>query len=234
MSVPRATPARDWDVLLIGGASGTGKSTVANELARRFGVPVTPIDDIVTALMALSTPDQQPILHRFWTEAGAFDWPAERIVAHHIDVIHVLAPGIRAVIDDHLEFAAPVILEGDYLSPDLIRPDDAHRVRGVFVGESDDRAIEANLLAREPEAGEQSKRAEVSRRLATWLRDEATRRGLPTVDARPWETLPDRVLAALDDIPLPSDEPRAEDRWPRSPDRRVVHSEHRHARRQRG
>jgi len=77
-----ARRARDWDVLLIGGASGTGKSTVANVLARRFGVPVTPVDDIVTALLTLSTPEQQPVLHRFWTEPGAFDWPAERIVEH--------------------------------------------------------------------------------------------------------------------------------------------------------
>ena len=108
---------RSWDVLLIGGASGTGKSTVANELARRFAVPVTPIDDIVTALMTLSTPEQQPILHRFWTEPGAFDWPAERIVDHTIEVVRVLTPGINAVIDDHLASVAPVILEGDYLSP---------------------------------------------------------------------------------------------------------------------
>ncbi len=194
---------RSWDVLLIGGASGTGKSTVANELARRFAVPVTPIDDIVTALMTLSTPEQQPILHRFWTEPGAFDWPAERIVDHTIEVVRVLTPGINAVIDDHLASVAPVILEGDYLSPDLVRADD-DRVRAVFIDEAHDEAIVANLLAREPDAGPQAKRAEVSRRFGAWLRDEAAARGLPTVDARPWPTLVARVLAALDDIPMPS------------------------------
>ena len=189
--------ARDWDVLLIGGASGTGKSTVANALARRFDIPVTPVDDIVTALMALSTPEQQPALHRFWTEPGAFDWPAERIVELTIEVVRVLTPGVRAVIDDHLESAAPVILEGDYLSPALVAPDD-DRVRAVFIHEADESAIRANLLAREPDAGPQPERAEVSRRFGDWLRGQAVARGIATVDARPWPSLIDRVLATID------------------------------------
>jgi 2-phosphoglycerate kinase len=190
-------PARAWDVLLIGGASGTGKSTVANELARRFAIPVSPVDDIVTALMALTTPEQQPVLHRFWIEPGAFDWPADRIVEHTLEVVQVLTPGIRAVIEDHLEFAAPVILEGDYLSPALLRPDD-ERVRAVFIDEPDDATITANLLAREPQAGPQPRRAEVSRRFGDWLRAEALARGVATVDARPWTSLVERVVAALD------------------------------------
>ena len=189
--------ARDWDLLLIGGASGTGKSTVANALARRFGIPVTSVDDIVTALMALSTPEQQPALHRFWTEPGAFDWPAERIVEHTIEVVRVLTPGVRAVIDDHLESAAPVILEGDYLSPALVAPDD-DRVRAVFIHEADESAIRANLLAREPDAGPQPERAEVSRRFGDSLRGQAVARGIATVDARPWPSLIDRVLATID------------------------------------
>ena len=192
-----ARRARDWDVLLIGGASGTGKSTVANVLARRFGVPFTPVDDIVTALLTLSTPEQQPVLHRFWTEPGAFDWPAERIVEHTIEVVRVLTPGVRAVIDDHLESAAPVILQGDYLSPALVHSDD-DRVRAVFIHEADESAITANLLAREPDAGPQPKRADVSRRFGDWLRNQAVARGIATVDARPWPSLIDRVLATID------------------------------------
>ena len=189
-------PARAWDVLLIGGASGTGKSTIANEFARRFAIPVTPIDDIVTALMTLTTPEQHPVLHRFWTELAATDWPADRIVEHTLEVVRVLTPGIRAVIDDHLEFAAPVILEGDYLSPELVRADD-DRVRAVFIHEPDEAAITANLLAREPDAGPQVKRAAVNRRFGDQLRADAIRRGIPTVDTRPWPSLVDRVVARL-------------------------------------
>jgi Holliday junction resolvasome RuvABC ATP-dependent DNA helicase subunit len=46
---------RPWHVLLIGGASGIGKTTLANQLGQRFGVNVTQLDDIQTALEAVTT-----------------------------------------------------------------------------------------------------------------------------------------------------------------------------------
>jgi 2-phosphoglycerate kinase len=52
-----------WIVTLICGASGVGKSCIAVQLASRYGVPRVEADDIVTALKALTTPDQIPILH---------------------------------------------------------------------------------------------------------------------------------------------------------------------------
>jgi 2-phosphoglycerate kinase len=53
---------RSWDVLLIGGASGAGKSSLAYALARAQGRPVLEIDDIVCALESMTTPHHQPDL----------------------------------------------------------------------------------------------------------------------------------------------------------------------------
>ncbi len=39
----------DWRVLVVGGASGMGKTGVGRALARRYGVPVVEADDIVEA-----------------------------------------------------------------------------------------------------------------------------------------------------------------------------------------
>ena len=37
---------RNWTVLFIGGSSGTGKSSIAYEIARFYGVNVLEVDDI--------------------------------------------------------------------------------------------------------------------------------------------------------------------------------------------
>ena len=52
--VLRSSGPIPWDVLLIGGAAGTGKTSVSYRLARHFDVGITEVDDIHTAL---STPD---------------------------------------------------------------------------------------------------------------------------------------------------------------------------------
>lgn len=109
----------------------------------------------------------------------------------------MLAPAIRAVIDDHLEFDVPLLLEGDYLLPELIGAGDGGRARAVFLLEPDEARIRANFVEREPNEGSQDKRARVSWLLGRWLRDEAERRGIPALEARPWESLFDRVVEAL-------------------------------------
>lgn len=38
-------PERSWDVLLLGGPSGTGKSTLADVLAGRCRTRITEVDD---------------------------------------------------------------------------------------------------------------------------------------------------------------------------------------------
>jgi len=37
---------RNWTVLIIGGASGTGKSTLAYEIGKYYGISVLEFDDI--------------------------------------------------------------------------------------------------------------------------------------------------------------------------------------------
>jgi hypothetical protein len=70
-------------------------------------------------LQAITTPEQQPLLH-FWETHPEFRfWTPERIAARHFEVANALRPAYAAVIADHVEFAAPVVFEGDYLLPEL-------------------------------------------------------------------------------------------------------------------
>src|SRR5436190_19804951 len=56
---------RDWQVLLLGGASGVGKTSVSYRLAQHYGVGLTEVDDFQVVLEAMTSPDQYPELH-FW------------------------------------------------------------------------------------------------------------------------------------------------------------------------
>jgi hypothetical protein len=68
----------------------------------------------------------------------------------------------------------------------------------ILVDAPDVDQVVANYRAREPEAGEQRRRAEVSVLFGQWLAREATGCGVPVVPARPWSTVVDRVRALLD------------------------------------
>src|SRR5690606_23827883 len=62
---PHTPPNRSWDVLLIGGASGVGKSSLSYRAARHFGVGIVEVDDFQVVLERLTTPETQPAFH-FW------------------------------------------------------------------------------------------------------------------------------------------------------------------------
>lgn len=185
---------RDWHVLLVGGPSGSGKSRACAELMRRYGVGCAEIDDISTAVQAMTTPEQQPILHYWQQHSDTEEWTAERILELTISVADTLTPAVEAVIAAHLNYGPPVIMEGDYLLPALSAKLD-HGVRMVFVYEPDEAQLVANYAGREPASGEQLMRARVSYLFGRWLVKSGAEFGVPVLPARPWDTLPDRLTA---------------------------------------
>jgi 2-phosphoglycerate kinase len=196
-------PPRRWEVLLLGGASGVGKTSVSYRLARHFGVGITEVDDFQVLLERMTTPEQQPAIHFWRTHPEADQLPADAIMEHALELGRAMTPGLDAVIANHLETSRPMLLEGDFILPALAAQAsfaaeaNAGRVRAVFVHEPDEPQIAANYLSREPRSGPQLKRARVSWLMSRWLAQEAQRRGLVVVTARPWDTLLERVVAAV-------------------------------------
>jgi 2-phosphoglycerate kinase len=182
-------------VLLIGGASGVGKTSVSYRLARHFNVGITEVDDFQVVAEAISTFEQFPALHLFSRDSAQFFRMsnAEKLqhaVACSIEMASVLEP----VIANHLDSGPPIVLEGDFIHPRLIAPPGSpRRVRGFVIYEDEDQ-IAVNYLAREGER--QDERAGNSWRHSEWLRQECERTGIPAVSARPWETLLERAIAA--------------------------------------
>ena len=184
-----------WAVTLVCGASGVGKSCLARPLAARYGVPLAEADDIVTGLQAITTADQHPMLHFWQTHPEFRTWAPERIAARHFEVASALRPAYAAVIADHVQFAAPVVFEGDYLLPELAAQASG-AVRAVVLDEQDEDQIAANYLRREP-GGQPRDRARVSALVSAELARRARSCGVPVVPARPWGDALDRVHKAL-------------------------------------
>jgi 2-phosphoglycerate kinase len=181
-------------VVLVCGASGVGKSHAASALAARYGVPLGEADDIVTALTAMTTVEHQPALH-YWATRPTHEFlTPQRIADLHFDVAVALRPAFEAVIADHIEFGAPVVMEGDYLTPDLALSR-AGRVVAVVLDEPDEDQLVANYAARE--GGEHRSRAKVSVLVGSRLASIGRRVGAPVVAARPWRDQVDRIDAAL-------------------------------------
>ncbi|MFE7314771.1 AAA family ATPase [Streptomyces sp. NPDC057555] len=192
-----------WDILLLGGASGAGKSCAAAQLARDRGAFVVEFDDVVSALHRFTEAGHHPALHHFDGIPDTSVLDVEHVVDLQIATAQALAPALLGVVDNRRTVDVPAVIEGDYLDPAAVAAAVAEsaagdrRVRAVFLHEGDPDRITANYADREPDGGRQTHRAQVSARYAHWLADQATRHGLPVVPARPWHDTSARIEQAL-------------------------------------
>ncbi len=114
-----------------------------------------------------------------------------------------MIPALKAVIANHSEEQTPIVLEGDYVLPELLLKErdgsawNPDRVRAVFLYEPDEQQLIQNFLSREPHEGEQTGRAMVSRLYGEWLKKECSKYDLPALPARPWDTLLDRIISVI-------------------------------------
>ena len=138
-------------MLLFGGASGVGKTSVSYRLARHFGVSLVEVDDFQVVLERMTTPEEQPELHFFRTRRD--EWrrlDEDGRLAHALRYGAVMAEAREPVIANHLEGITPIVLEGDFILPSLaVRASygDAAaggRVRSVFLYEPDEAQIARN------------------------------------------------------------------------------------------
>ena len=113
-------------ILLIGGATGTGKSTVATEAAHRLGITrVTSTDFVRETMRAFFSTEFMPAIHYSSFEAGAAVEPAagdgtSRVVAGFLEQTRNVLVGVRAAIDRALREGWSMVLEGVHLVPGLV------------------------------------------------------------------------------------------------------------------
>tara|TARA_Y100001968_G_scaffold328227_1_gene374985 strand:+ start:1999 stop:4404 length:2406 start_codon:yes stop_codon:yes gene_type:complete len=110
-------------IILIGGSTGTGKSTLATELAYRLGIRlVTSTDMIRETLRTVLSPEVVPGLHdhsfRGIVQTGeALSNPRERVLAGFHQQCAQVAVGVRGVVRRAARENAHMIIEGTHIQP---------------------------------------------------------------------------------------------------------------------
>lgn len=114
-------------VILIGGATGVGKSTIATQLAARLGITrVTSTDAIREVLRSALSEELMPSLFVSSFNADAavrvrsISSPAEQLIVGFQEQVTEVSVGIKALISRALEEGTDIIVEGAHVVPGFL------------------------------------------------------------------------------------------------------------------
>ena len=148
-------------IVLIGGATGVGKSTIAAQVAERLGiVRIVPTDSIREAMRAFFSETLMPSIHYSSYEAGR----AVRIpvgpgldagVLGFMEQVEMVSVGMRAIIDRAIKERTSLVVEGVHMVPGMMGPGKAEvRMTDVLflplvVSVQDEQLHRSHFLVRE-------------------------------------------------------------------------------------
>jgi 2-phosphoglycerate kinase len=125
-------------ILLIGGTAGSGKSTVAQQVASRLGITrVTSTDLIRQTMRAFFSPKLMPVLHHssFDVPIGGLDLPValqeDLGLLGFLEQARQVCVGANAILERSERERVSVLIEGVHLVPGLLEPVDVSRTAVV-------------------------------------------------------------------------------------------------------
>lgn len=199
-----------WKVLVLLGASGTGKSTIARWIAQESGATWMQVDDLRLALQysKVSLPDRTERL--YWFDETPDFWlrPIFDVVDAFIDVATLMVPAVRVVIDGHVVTDVPMVIEGDGILPSLVadtvlRPlVAAGMVRFCCLAAKNVEELTENMLSRGrgdhlADHERVTCQAMANHAFSNWLVNESQVHGIPVIASRPFDTLAERIYRAV-------------------------------------
>jgi len=144
-------------IVLIGGTTGVGKSTIAAEVAHRLGITrFVSTDSIREVMRGIFTEELMPALH-----ASAFEaWRSLRVPVPHganpvivgfREQAAVVTSGIKALIERSMKEGVSLVIEGVHLVPGYIEPSEfpGARVVQILIGVEDEEAHRSHFYIRE-------------------------------------------------------------------------------------
>lgn len=195
-------------VVLIGGATGVGKSTIATQLATRLGiVRVVATDAVREVMRAVFSRELMPSLHASSFEAGAvLREPPSRdaVVVGFREQTAAVSVGVSALLDRAAMEGTSLIIEGAHVVPGFVDPaawEDRVLAVPVIVTVEEEDAHRSHFAARAADhAGRGARRYleqfDNIRRVQRYIKSQALSHGVPVIANYNF----DRSLAAVIDL----------------------------------
>ena len=192
-------------IVLIGGSTGTGKSTVAAEVAHRLGITrVASTDFIRQTMRAFFSPEFMPTIHYSSFEAGQAvdqDVTGDPTVVGFVEQCRHVCVGVEAAIRRALTEGWSMVLEGVHLVPGLLPPElDGVLLVHVVVAIDDEEAHRMHFHVRDATTGgiramdKYLSHLDDIRRLQTYIAGRARREGVPVVENANVDRTIDQVI----------------------------------------
>jgi 2-phosphoglycerate kinase len=196
-------------VILLGGVTGVGKSTVATQLANRLGITrVVATDQVRQVVRAFFSHDFMPAVHHSSFDVGPTVLDAESgdraaTIEGFLQQAADIAPGVDALVERAVTEHSRIVVEGVHLLPNVpnerlcrravtvrallaVRDEQAHRahfhMRGIQAARPPERYLEA---------------FDRIRVLQEYLVESARAAGIPIVDEEGLEETLKRVMEAV-------------------------------------
>ncbi|HXJ64688.1 MAG TPA: hypothetical protein VNN79_13115 [Actinomycetota bacterium] len=196
-------------VILIGGATGVGKSTIATQLATRLGIVRTVATDAVREVMrAMFSPELMPSLHTSSFQAGGMLRESglqgtDRVIAGFREQTAAVAVGLNAFLDRAALEGTSVIIEGAHMVPGFVDLDSTKgRVLAipVVVTVEDEDVHRSHFVVRATDVNTRpteryARGFENIRRIQKFIRSQALSHGVPVI---PNYSLDQAIAGVLD------------------------------------
>jgi 2-phosphoglycerate kinase len=197
-------------IVLIGGSTGVGKSTVAVEVAHRLGINrVTSTDFIRQTMRAFFSPEFMPTIHFSSFEAGqALDEEVtgDPTVVGFVDQCRHVCVGVDAALHRALTEGWSMVLEGVHLVPGLLPRELPGAILVHVVLEiADPNVHKLHFYVRDGATSgvramdKYLERHEDIRRIQTYISGRAKREGVPVVENANVERSIDTVMGLVMD-----------------------------------
>jgi 2-phosphoglycerate kinase len=197
-------------IILVGGATGTGKSTVATEVAHRLGITrVTSTDFIRQTMRAFFSDEFMPAIHTSSFEAGSAidpDVTGDPVVLGFVEQSRQVCVAVDAALRRALTEGWSMVLEGVHLVPGLVPSTlEGAILVHVVVGISDVEVHRLHFRVRDSATGgvrAMSKyvdKLDDIRRIQSYIRSRAEREGVPVVENVNVERTIDEVVGLVID-----------------------------------
>jgi len=197
-------------IVLIGGSTGTGKSTVAVEIAHRLGINrVASTDFIRQTMRAFFSPEFMPTIHFSSFEAGAAldeEVTGDPTIVGFVDQCRHVCVGVDAALHRALAEGWSMVLEGVHLVPGLLpRELESAILVHVVLEIADEKVHQVHFHVRDGATGgsrameKYLDRLDDIRRIQTYITGRARREGVPVVENSNVERTIDAVIGLVMD-----------------------------------